>query len=106
MVDKIAEKDIVLENESLRSESTQSFTGVKRKAIISKPICNEVLETNPKESFKIEIIGRTRQGFRWLKNYTLGTWNVRTMNCAKVDIVKSEMERIEVNLGIKTFFWK
>ena len=25
------------------------------------------------------------------------------MNCGKVDLVKSEMERIEVNLGIRTF---
>ena len=88
MVDKITEKEIVLENEAPRSESTQSFTGAERKAIISKPICNDELKPNPKGSSKTEIICRTRQGSSWLKDYTLGTWNVRTMNCRKLDIMK------------------
>ena len=106
MFEKITEKDIMLEDESHRSESTQSFTGAERKSITSKPICNDVLEPNPKGSYKTEIIGRTRQGFGWLRNYTLETWNVRTMNCGKLDIVKLEMERNKVNLlGISELKW-
>ena len=106
MLDKITEKDIVLEDESSRSESTQSFTGAERKSITSKLICNDVLEPNPKRSYKTEIIGRTRQGFSWLRNHTLETWNVRTMNCEKLDIVKLEMERNKVNLlGISKLKW-
>ena len=91
--DKVIEK-----NESPRSESTQSFTGAERKSIPSKPICNDLLELNPKGISKTEIFGRTRQGSSWLKSYTLGTWNERTMSCGKLDIVKSEMERNKVNL--------
>ena len=35
-----------------------------------------------------------------------GTWNVRTMNQGKLDIVKREMERIDVNLlGVRELKW-
>ena len=36
----------------------------------------------------------------------IGTWNVRSMNQGKLDIVKREMERIDVNLlGVSEMKW-
>ena len=36
----------------------------------------------------------------------IGTWNVRSMNQGKLDIVKREMERIDVNLlGVREMKW-
>ena len=35
------------------------------------------------------------------KKYCIGTWNVRSMNQGKLDVVKQEMARVKINiLGI------
>ena len=36
-----------------------------------------------------------------LEQYCIGTWNVRTMDQGKLEVVKQEMERVNINiLGI------
>ena len=38
--------------------------------------------------------------------HTIGTWNVRTMNQGKLDVVKAEMSRLNINiLGISEIKW-
>ena len=40
------------------------------------------------------------------EQYCIGTWNVRSMNQGKLDMVKQEMERININiLGISELKW-
>ena len=40
------------------------------------------------------------------EQYSIGTWNVRSMNQGKLDMVKQEMERININiLGISELKW-
>ena len=40
------------------------------------------------------------------KQYCIGTWNVRSMNQGKLEVVKQEMERVNVNiLGISKLKW-
>ena len=73
MLEKVTTTNIVLENEFPRSENTQVFTGAEVKALISKPICNDVLESKPKGSSKTETNWRRRQGSSWTTNHTLGT---------------------------------
>ena len=37
-----------------------------------------------------------------IKQYCIGTWNVRSMNQGKLEVVKQEMARVNVNiLGIR-----
>ena len=36
----------------------------------------------------------------WKEQYCIGTWNVRSMNQGKLDVVKQEMERINIDLEI------
>ena len=39
-------------------------------------------------------------------NYCIGTWNVRSMNQCKLDVVKQEMARVNINiLGISEIRW-
>ena len=42
-----------------------------------------------------------------IKNkYSIGTWNVRSMNQGKLEVVKQEMARVNVNiLGISKLKW-
>ena len=40
------------------------------------------------------------------EQYRMGTWNVRSMNQGKLDIVKQEMARLNINiLGISELKW-
>ena len=40
------------------------------------------------------------------EKYCLGTWNVRSMNQGKLEVVKQEMARVNVNiLGISEIKW-
>ena len=39
-------------------------------------------------------------------NYCIGTWNVRSMNQGKLELVKKEMVRVNINvLGISELKW-
>ena len=40
------------------------------------------------------------------KQHCIGTWNVRSMNQCKLDVVKQEMARVNINiLGISELKW-
>ena len=40
------------------------------------------------------------------EQYCIGTWNVRSMNQGKLEVVKQEMARVDVNiLGISELKW-
>ena len=40
------------------------------------------------------------------EQYCIGTWNVRSMNQGKLEVVKQEMSRVNVNiLGIRELKW-
>ena len=40
------------------------------------------------------------------EKYCIGTWNVRSMNQVKLEVVKQEMVRVNVNiLGISELIW-
>ena len=40
------------------------------------------------------------------EQYCIGTWNVRSMNQGKLEVVKQEMARVNVNiLGISELKW-
>ena len=40
------------------------------------------------------------------ERYSIGTWNVRSMNQGKLEVVKQEMARVNVNiLGISKLKW-
>ena len=40
------------------------------------------------------------------KQYCIGTWNVRSMNEGKLEVVKQEMARVNINnLGISELKW-
>ena len=40
------------------------------------------------------------------EQYSIGTWNVRSMNKGKLEVVKQEMARVNINiLGISELKW-
>ena len=65
-------------------------------------------ETDPKQK-QCPVVDVTGDGSKvqcCKEQYCIGTWNVRSMNQGKLEVVKQEMARVNVNiLGISEYKW-
>ena len=65
-------------------------------------------ETEPKQK-QYPVVDVTSDGSKvqcCKEQYCIGTWNVRSMNQGKLEVVKQEMARVNVNiLGIRELKW-
>ena len=65
-------------------------------------------ETDPKQK-QCPVVDVTGDGSKvqcCKEQYRIGTWNVRSMNQGKLEVVKQEMARVNVNiLGISEYKW-
>ena len=70
------------------------------------PRKNERMEPKQKQYPVVDVTG-DRSKVRCCKDqYCIGTWNVRSMNQGKLEVVKQEMARVNVNsLGITELKW-
>ena len=54
----------------------------------------------------VDVTGDGSQVWCWKEQYSIGTWNVRSMNQGKFEVVKQEMARVNINiLGISELKW-
>ena len=54
----------------------------------------------------MDVTGDGRKLQRCKEQYCKGTWNVRSMNQGKLEVVKQEMARVNLNiLGISKLKW-
>ena len=54
----------------------------------------------------MDVSGGESKVRSWKEQYCIGTWNVRSMNQGKSDMVKQEMVRINIDiLGISELKW-
>ena len=67
---------------------------------------NEETEPKQKQHPAVDVTGDGSK-VRWCKKqYCIGTWNVRFMNQGKLEVVKREMARVNVDiLGISKLKW-
>ena len=97
------QKDRTLRDELPRSVGAQYATGDQWRNNSKK---NEGMEPKQKHH---PIVGGTgdRSKIRCYKEqYCIGTWNVRSMNQGKLEVVKQEMARVNVDiLGISELKW-
>ena len=92
-----------LKDELPRSVGAQYATGDQWRNNSTK---NEGMEPKQKQH---PVVNGTGDGSRvqcCKKQYCIGTWNVRSMNQGKLEVVKQEMTRVNVNiLGISELRW-
>ena len=65
-------------------------------------------ETEPKQKHHpvVDVTGDGSKMQCCKKQYCIGTWNVRSMNQGKLEVVKQEMARVNINiLGISELKW-
>ena len=67
---------------------------------------NEGMEPKQKECPAVDVTDDRSKVQYCKEQYCIGTWNVRSMNQGKLEVVKQEMARVNVdNLGISELKW-
>ena len=96
------QNDRILKEELPRSLGAQYATGDQWR---NNPRKNEGMEPKQKQ-YPADVTG-DRSKFRCCKEqYCIGTWNVRSMNQGKLEVVKQEMVRVNIDiLGISELKW-
>ena len=67
---------------------------------------NEGMEPKQKQHPLVDVIGDGSKVQCCKEQYCIGTWNVRSMNQGKLEVVKQQMASVNVNiLGISELKW-
>ena len=67
---------------------------------------NEVMEPKQKQYPVVDVTGDRSKVRCYKEQYCIGTWNVRSMNQDKSEVVKQEMARVNIDiLGISELKW-
>ena len=67
---------------------------------------NEEMEPNQKQHPVVDVTGDRSKVQCCKEQYCIGNWNVRSMNQGKLEVVKQEMARVNIDiLGISELKW-
>ena len=94
------QKDRTLKDEFPRSVGAKYATGDQWRNNSKK---NEEMQ---KHHPVVDVTGDGSKVWCCKEQYCIGTWNVRSMNQGKLDVVKQEMARVNIDiLGISELQW-
>ena len=97
------QNDTILKEELPRLVGAQYATGDQWRNNSRK---NEGMEPKQKEYPAVDVTGDRSKVQCCKEQYCIGTWNVRSMNQGKLEVVKQEMARVNINiLGISELKW-
>ena len=97
------QNDRILKEELPRLVGAQYATGYQWRNNSRK---NEGMEPKQKEYPAVDVIGDRCKARCCKEQYCIGTWNVRSMNQGKLEVVKQEMAGVDVSiLGISELRW-
>ena len=97
------QKDRTLKDELPRSLGAQHATGDQWRNNSRK---NEEREPKQKQHPVVDVTGDGSKVRCCKQQYFIGTWNVRSMNQGKLEVVKQEMTRVNINiLGVSKLKW-
>ena len=97
------QKDRTLKEELPRSVGAQYATGGQWRNSSRK---NEGIEPKQRQHLVVDVTGDRSKVRCWKEQYCIGIWNVRPRNQSKLEVVKQEMARVDVDiLGISELKW-
>ena len=97
------QKDRALKDELPRSVGAQHATKEEWRNNSRK---NEETELKQKHHPAVDVTGDRSKLQCYKEQYCIGTWNVRSMNLGKLEVVKQEMARVKIHiLGISELKW-
>ena len=89
------------EDEPRRSKRVQYATGEEQRVITNSSRKNEVAGPKRKQHWGVDVSGGESNVQCCEEQYCIGTWYVRSINQGKLDVVKQEMARVNIDiLGI------
>ena len=89
------QKDWILKDELPRSVGAQYATGDQWRNNSRK---SEETEPKQKHHLVVDVTGDGSKARCCKGQYCIGTWNVRSMNQGKLEVVKQEMARVSINI--------
>ena len=92
------QKDVTMEDELPRSDGVQYATGEEQRAIINNSIKKEAAGLKQKWHPVVDVYGGKSKVWCYKEQCCMRTWNVRSMNQGKLDVVKQEMERLNIDI--------
>ena len=99
----LTSNDRILKEELPRSVGAQQATGDQWRNNSRK---KEGMEPKQKQNPAVDVTGDRSKIRCYKEQYCIGTWNVRSMNQGKLEVVKQEMARVNLNiLGISELKW-
>ena len=97
------QKDRTLKEELPRLVGAQYATGDQRRNSSRK---NEEMEPKQKQHPVVDVTGDGNKVQCCKEQYCMGTWNTRSMNQGKLEVVKQETARVNIDiLGISELKW-
>ena len=97
------QKDKILKDELPRSVCAQYATGDQWR---NNSWRNEEAELKQKQCPGVNVSGGESKVQCCKEQYCIGTWNVRSMNQGKLEVVKQKMARVNIDsLGISELKW-
>ena len=97
------QKDRTLKDELPRSVGAQYATGGQWRNNSRK---NEETEPKQKQYPVVDVTGDGSKFRCWKEQYCIGTWNVRSMDQNKLEVVQQEMAGVNIDiLGISELKW-
>ena len=97
------QNDRILKGELPRSVGAQYATGDQCRNNSRK---NEGMEPKQKQNPAVDVTGERSKVRGYKEQYCIGTWNVRSMNQGKLEVVKQETARVNIDiLGISKLKW-
>ena len=88
-------KNRTLKDELPRSVGAEYATGDQWRNNSRK---NEGMEPKPKQHRAVDVTGDRSKVWCCKEQYCIGTWNVRSINQGKLEVVKKEMARVNVDI--------
>ena len=85
-------------DKSPRSEGVQYATGEEWRKVTNSPRMNETVGPKQTRHSVVDMYGDASKIQCCKEQYCIGTWNVRSMNRGKLDMVKQEMVRVNMDI--------
>ena len=96
----------ILEDEPLRLEDVQYVIGEEWRATMNSSRKNKVDGPKRKWCLVVDVSGVESKVWCYKEQYCIETWNVRSVNQGKLDVVKQKMARLNMDiLGISKLKW-
>ena len=97
------QNDRIVKEDLSRSVGAQYATGEQWRYNSGK---NEEMEPKQKQYPVVDVTGDRSKVWCCKEQYCIGIWNVRSMNQSKLEVLKQEMARVNVDiLGISELQW-